>query len=223
MELYLHSTIHIHGKVVFLPPVRRHLHVLYKVFSLTGHFFPVISRSSEAETHSGCTSCVAVRTCVSDGWELWCVHCKSKRYVRTPISFTCPVDSDGLRTGRPGFDSWRARDFFFLSLPQRSHPASYPVGTGVSFSRGREADYSHLLSRTRMVDLYLHAQQVFISWCLISYAQGHFLLAQSPIQWEKGALSTRVKAITHLHLMPRLRMVELYLHSLIRLHGVVPN
>jgi hypothetical protein len=32
-----------------------------------------------------------------------------------------------------------------------------------------------------------------------------------------------VKLTTHLHLVPRLRMVELYLHSLIRLHGVMLN
>jgi hypothetical protein len=32
-----------------------------------------------------------------------------------------------------------------------------------------------------------------------------------------------VKLTTHLHLVPRSRMVELYLHSLIRLHGVTLN
>jgi hypothetical protein len=32
-----------------------------------------------------------------------------------------------------------------------------------------------------------------------------------------------VKLTTHLHLVPRSRMVELYLHSPIRLHGVVIN
>jgi hypothetical protein len=32
-----------------------------------------------------------------------------------------------------------------------------------------------------------------------------------------------VKQTTHLHLVPRLRMVELYLHSPIRIHGTVLN
>jgi hypothetical protein len=49
-----------------------------------------------------------------------------------------------------------------------------------------------------------------------------------PIQWVPGALSAGIKSqvvklTTHLHVMPRSRMVELYLHSLIRLHDVVLN
>jgi hypothetical protein len=49
---------------------------------------------------------------------------------------------------------------------------------------------------------------------------------QPLIQWIPGALSLRVKwqvlnLITHLYLVPRSRMVELYLHSLICLHGIV--
>jgi hypothetical protein len=45
-----------------------------------------------------------------------------------------------------------------------------------------------------------------------------------PIQWVPGGLSLGIKRlITHLHLMPRLRMVDLYFHSPIRLHGVVLN
>jgi hypothetical protein len=39
----------------------------------------------------------------------------------------------------------------------------------------------------------------------------------------RGLTPQFVKPATHLHLMPRLRMVELYLHSLIRLYGVVLN
>jgi hypothetical protein len=51
---------------------------------------------------------------------------------------------------------------------------------------------------------------------------------QPPIQWIPGALSRGVngrgmKPTTHLHLLPKLRMVELYLHSPIRLHGLVFN
>jgi hypothetical protein len=45
-----------------------------------------------------------------------------------------------------------------------------------------------------------------------------------PVQYT-GALSLRVKLklATHLHLMLKLRTVELYLHSLINLHGVRLN
>jgi hypothetical protein len=39
----------------------------------------------------------------------------------------------------------------------------------------------------------------------------------------RGEAARRVKLITHLHLMPRLRTVELYIHSPIRLHGVLLN
>jgi hypothetical protein len=47
--------------------------------------------------------------------------------------------------------------------------------------------------------------------------------AQPPIQWVPGAFSLGVKLTTHLHLLPRSRMVELYLHSLICLNGIVLN
>jgi hypothetical protein len=51
--------------------------------------------------------------------------------------------------------------------------------------------------------------------------------AQSPIQWVPVALSPvlsdrAVKLTTHLHLVPS-RNVDLYIHSAIRLQGVVPN
>jgi hypothetical protein len=38
-----------------------------------------------------------------------------------------------------------------------------------------------------------------------------------------GGKATGMKVTTHLHLVLRSRIVELYLHSLIRLHGVVLN
>jgi hypothetical protein len=49
---------------------------------------------------------------------------------------------------------------------------------------------------------------------------------QPPIQCVTDVLSPGVRwkerdLTTHLHLVPRLRMVELYLHSLIYLHGVM--
>jgi hypothetical protein len=49
-----------------------------------------------------------------------------------------------------------------------------------------------------------------------------------PIQWVPGVLSQvssgrRVKLITHILIVPRPMMVELYLHSPIRLHGVFLN
>jgi hypothetical protein len=75
-----------------------------------------------------------------------------------------------------GLDSRQGKIFFsFPHSPDRleAHPASYPMGTGGSFSRA-----------------------------------------------ESGG---GVKLTTHLHLVPRLRMVELYLHFLIYIHGVMLN
>jgi hypothetical protein len=51
---------------------------------------------------------------------------------------------------------------------------------------------------------------------------------QSHIQWVRwahpqGYSGRSVKLTTHLHLVPRSRMVELYLHSYVRLHGIVLN
>jgi hypothetical protein len=51
---------------------------------------------------------------------------------------------------------------------------------------------------------------------------------QTPKQWVQGALSSRVKQQevkmkSHLHIVLRSRMVELYLHSSTRLHGVMLN
>jgi hypothetical protein len=49
---------------------------------------------------------------------------------------------------------------------------------------------------------------------------------QPPIQWVPAALSPRFKRTGHKadpHLVPKSRMVELYHHSPIRLHGVVLN
>jgi hypothetical protein len=46
---------------------------------------------------------------------------------------------------------------------------------------------------------------------------------QHPIQWVRGEISPGVKVATHLHLVLRSRMVELYLHSPICLHGIVLN
>jgi hypothetical protein len=44
---------------------------------------------------------------------------------------------------------------------------------------------------------------------------------QPPVKLVKRALSLGVKLTTHLHLVPRLRMVDLYFRSPIRLTGVV--
>jgi hypothetical protein len=44
-----------------------------------------------------------------------------------------------------------------------------------------------------------------------------------PIQWVTGAPSQGVKLTTHLYLVPKSGMVELHLHSPIRLHGTVFN
>jgi hypothetical protein len=56
-------------------------------------------------------------------------------------------------------------------------------------------------------------------------------LTQPPIQWILVAVSPRAKLpgceaeklTTHIHLVPRSRMVELYLNSPICLHGIVLN
>jgi hypothetical protein len=40
------------------------------------------------------------------------------------------------------------------------------------------------------------------------------------MQWVPGTFAEGVKLTAHLHLMLRLRMVELYLHSPIRLHDL---
>jgi hypothetical protein len=51
--------------------------------------------------------------------------------------------SNGLRNGRPGFDSKQGqKDVPLLHSVQtndRSHPASYPTGTGGSFLGGKAA------------------------------------------------------------------------------------
>jgi hypothetical protein len=48
---------------------------------------------------------------------------------------------------------------------------------------------------------------------------------QHPIQWVSGALSLgknwQRHETDHSHLLPRSRMVELYLHSPIHLHGIL--
>jgi hypothetical protein len=46
---------------------------------------------------------------------------------------------------------------------------------------------------------------------------------QPPTQWVLGSVSPGVKLTTHLHLVSRWRTMELYLHSLICLHGIVLN
>jgi hypothetical protein len=46
---------------------------------------------------------------------------------------------------------------------------------------------------------------------------------QPPIQWVLGPLSPEVKLTASLHLVPKSKMVELYLCSQIRLYGVVLN
>jgi hypothetical protein len=190
------------------PPSLRRTYAccIYKVFSMTGHFFLVISKSSKADAYSGCTTCVAVRTYVErlETPEA-CVHCKSKHYVRTPISFMCSVSSasrdcavysDGLRTGRPGFDSRRVRRLF-LWPSQCSEQLWAPTSL---LSNG-----SHFPGVVKLITpiccwgrewiFTSTPQQVLMEWCLISCTQGYFLLAQSPIPWVPGALSTGLKPI----------------------------
>jgi hypothetical protein len=46
---------------------------------------------------------------------------------------------------------------------------------------------------------------------------------QPPIKWVHGKISTGVKLTTNLQLVPRSRIVELYLHTPIRVHGIMLN
>jgi hypothetical protein len=46
---------------------------------------------------------------------------------------------------------------------------------------------------------------------------------QLPIRWIPGALSLGLKLVTLFHLLPRSRMMELYLHSPTCIHGIVLN
>jgi hypothetical protein len=72
-------------------------------------------------------------------------------YFRNVISQRLELSrySDGLRDGRPGFDSRQRQDFSVLHSVQtgsRAHPAFYPMGIVDSFpgdkAAGREADHS---------------------------------------------------------------------------------
>jgi hypothetical protein len=59
-----------------------------------------------------------------------------------------------------------------LTAVSEAHPASYTVGTEGVFHRvkaaGADAGHSHLVPRSRMVELYLHSSTVFLAWCLIT-------------------------------------------------------
>jgi hypothetical protein len=79
--------------------------------------------------------------------------------------------SNGLRDGRPTFDSWQGQEIFPFTIASR--PVMGPI--------------------------------------------------QPPIQWTTGAISSGVKLTIHHRLVPRSRMVELYLHSPIRIYGIVLN
>jgi hypothetical protein len=61
-------------------------------------------------------------------------------------------------------------------------------------------------------------QEIFLYSTMFRPALGP---TQPPIQWLPGFLSPGVKLTTNLHLVLRSRMVELYLHSPIRLHSIV--
>jgi hypothetical protein len=52
--------------------------------------------------------------------------------------------SDELRAGRPRFDFRQGKRFFSAAFRPAlgPHPASYPMGTGGSFPRGKAADHS---------------------------------------------------------------------------------
>jgi hypothetical protein len=65
-----------------------------------------------------------------------------KAPVLNPESGFLSLYSDGLRAGEPVFDSRQGPDFSLLHIVQTgsgAHAASYPVGTRVSFPRGKPA------------------------------------------------------------------------------------
>jgi hypothetical protein len=80
--------------------------------------------------------------------------------------------SHGLRTGRPGFDSWQGQCFFKFTASGPAlgliQPLSKLVPRAVSPKvkrPDREAGYSHQLPRSRIVELYLHCTIIFMGSC----------------------------------------------------------
>jgi hypothetical protein len=78
-----------------------------------------------------------------------CIHAEISSILRGQLSRY----SDGLRAGRPGFDSRQGHVYPLLRSVQPdsgAHPASYPVGAGDSFPRikrpRRESDHPPLSS-----------------------------------------------------------------------------
>jgi hypothetical protein len=74
-----------------------------------------------------------------------------------------------------------ARGFFFILHGFRvgfgAHPASCPVSTlGESGQGMKLTTHSHLVLRSRMVELYLHSSFVFMAWCLIKHMDFTFFL-----------------------------------------------
>jgi hypothetical protein len=83
------------------------------------------------------------------------------------------------------FESREGQEFSLLHVVQtgsRTHPASYPMGTGDSFPEvkqpGREADHSPPTNADvkRMWVYTSTPPQVFMAYCLISYAEGQIYL-----------------------------------------------
>jgi hypothetical protein len=69
--------------------------------------------------------------------------------------------------------------------------------------------------------IYRQVQDIFLFFIALR-------LTQSPIQWSlgsyrRGQSSRGVKLTNQLHIVSRSRIVELYLHSSISLHSIVPN
>jgi hypothetical protein len=137
--------------------------------------------------------------------------------------------SAGLRSGWSGVlvptGAWNFSLHSHVQTGSRAHPASYAVGTVGSFPGGKAAwawSWPPTPSSAKVkecVELYLHSSNT-PSWCRTEKSTGitlpylPILLSsgyQELFSWEYSGRG--VKLSTHLHLVPRSRCVELYLHS----------
>jgi hypothetical protein len=67
---------------------------------------------------------------------------------------------DGLRAEQQGFNSQQRQEFSLLHSVQTTsgaHPASYTISTRVLFAGLKLATHLHLVTSSRMVELYLHS------------------------------------------------------------------
>jgi hypothetical protein len=83
---------------------------------------------------------------------------------------------DGFQAGQPIFYSWQAKEFSLLhnvKIGLGANQTSCPVGIEGSSLRLQwpvhEPYHSYVVSRSRMVEIYLHLSYIFMSWYLIKH------------------------------------------------------